>query len=139
VIILLRDRVEFVIVAPRAMDGEAEESGHRRHHYVVAIVVTRDQAVRFALGKFNMPDEIPWARRDETGRDRRLRVVGPKNVAGKLFLYEPRVRNVIVRGLDDVITIRPGIGARFIFVVAMRFAEVNNIEPIAGPTFPVTF
>src|SRR5690606_17558046 len=92
-------------------------------------------AVDLRFGHFDMTDEIPGAGGDKARRDDAVRVVGIQNIAGDLFAYELRIRKVFVEGSDNVVPIRPGIGARLILVVAVRIAVVRNVEPVPSPAF----
>ena len=138
VIFLLRDRVEFVIMAARAMDGQAQECGHGVHHHIVAIVVARDQAIGLAFRQFNMPDKIPRPGGDETGGHNAVGIARKQHVPGELLLDETRIGGVVVEGSNDVVAVRPGVGPRFVFVVTVGFAVVNHIQPVSRPAFAVT-
>ena len=72
VVILLRDRVELVVVAAGAMRRHADERGHGGHHHVVAIQQARDVLVGGAFAQFRVADEIPRAGGDEAGGHGRL-------------------------------------------------------------------
>ena len=50
VIVLLRNRVEFVVVALRAVDGDAGKGPHGIRHHVVAVEVPRNLAVGLGFG-----------------------------------------------------------------------------------------
>src|SRR2546423_1530450 len=66
VIILLPDGIEFMVVTAGAMDREAVKSGDGAHYHVIAIVVTRDEAVGLFDWQLKVADEIPRARGDES-------------------------------------------------------------------------
>lgn len=80
---------------------------------------------------------VPWARGDEGGGDGGVWVGGIEDVAGELFFDESGVGLVVVEGLDEVVAIGPGIGARFVFVVAVGFGEVDGVDPVLGPALAV--
>src|SRR5690606_3645061 len=63
--------------------------------------------------------------------------VGKEDVAGDLFLEELAVGLVVVERADDVVAIGPGVGADFVFVVAVSVAVVGDIEPVTPPAFAV--
>ena len=48
------------------------------------------------------------------------------------------VRLVVIEGGDDVIAIGPGIAPGLVFVEAVRFAVVHDVEPVAAPAFAIT-
>ena len=65
------------------------------------------------------------------------RIVRPQHVARELLLHEARVRLVLVERADHVIAIGPGIAPRLVLVVAVRFAVVHHIQPVASPALAV--
>ena len=65
VIIFLRDRIELVIVAAGAVDGQADEGDIVRRHHVVAIEERAIVLVDRALAQFDMADEVPRPGGDE--------------------------------------------------------------------------
>ena len=137
VIIELADGIELVVVALRALDGEAVEGVERVGDHVVAVEVARDFAVDFRLGHFGVTDEIPRAGGDETERLDAVGRVREKLVAGDLFLHETRVGLVAVERANHVIAIRPRVRARLVLVVTVRVAVVNDIKPVTRPAFAV--
>ncbi len=50
---------------------------------------------------------------------------------------ESGVRLVGVEGADHVIAIGPGVGARLVLVVAVRFAVMHHVQPVPGPALAV--
>ena len=63
VIIGLSDRVELVIVAPRAVDGHAHEGRHRAGDHVIAVEQSRLQLVDGPFAQLDVAHEVPRARR----------------------------------------------------------------------------
>src|SRR5205823_1975155 len=59
VVILLRDRVELVVVALGAVDGQAHERADRVRHEVVAVEVPGHLPVDLRLGQLGVADEVP--------------------------------------------------------------------------------
>ena len=127
-----------MIVAARTVDCQALECGHGGHDHVVAIVVARDQAVSFGFGQLHMANEIPWpcgnkpCRHDSFGRIRK------QNVASQLFIDEAAPARIAIKSSNHIIAIRPGIRPQFIFVIAVSFTEVHDIEPMPPPPFAVS-
>ena len=126
-----------MVVAAGTVDGEALECGEGRHHHVVAVVVAGDESVGLRDGQLNVPDEIPRAGGDEAERDDAFRLFRVENIARELFLDETRPGLVAVQRADDVIAVRPRGHAKLVLVVAVGFAEVNDIEPVPGPSFAI--
>ena len=66
VVILLRDGIEFMIMALGAVDGETGKRADRVRDHVVAVEVSGDFPVGFGLRHFGVADEIPRTGGDET-------------------------------------------------------------------------
>ena len=60
------------------------------------------------------------------------------SIAEDMFLDKGIVGEILVEGADDVISIAPGFVLVEIEFVAVRFGEAHEIEPVAGPAFPIT-
>ena len=73
----------------------------------------------------------------EAGGDARLGSSGPQLVAGDLFLDEAVVGLVGVEGLDDVVAIAPGVGARLVGLEAVGLGVAGEVEPVAAPALAV--
>ncbi len=119
------------------MHGETVDRAHDRAHHVVAIEMPGDPPVAFGFGHFFVADQIPRAGGQEAeGHDsvERVRVEG---IARDLLFDEPGIGLIRVQGADDVIAIRPGVGSRLILVVAVRLAEMNDVEPMPRPAFAI--
>jgi hypothetical protein len=99
--------------------------------------VTGDASVGLGFRDFLVTDEIPGAGGDEAQGFDALGGVGEEDVAGDLFLDEAIVAFVGVERTDDVIAVRPGVGAGFVFVVTLGVAVVDDVEPVARPAFAV--
>ena len=65
------------------------------------------------------------------------RVFGKQRVSGDLFLHEAAVRLVAVEGADNVVAVRPGVGAGLVLVVTVSVAVVDDVQPVACPAFAV--
>jgi hypothetical protein len=55
-----------------------------------------------------------------------------------LLLDETRVRLICIERANHVIAIGPGVSAGLVFVIAVRFAVVGDVEPVASPTLAVS-
>ena len=137
VVIFLRDGIELVIVALRALHGHAVKRLHRARHHVIAVQMPRDHAVHLRLRHLGVSDEIPRPRRDEPERLEAIARPRKQHIARQLLLHETRVGLVLVEAADDVIAIGPGIRARLILVVAVRLAVVNDVQPVPRPALAV--
>ena len=122
-----RDRVELVVVATGARDGEAEEALRRGVDALVDGVVVVLEAL---------------ADGDEAERGEARVVLGEvgQSVGRELFDDELVVRLVGVEGVDDVVAVGPGTVERLDGAVALQALGVGvagGVEPVAGPAFAV--
>ena len=86
VVVLLRNRIEFVIVTPRAVGRRTEERRRGLRDEVVTVQVIE----RYARRDVRAEIEIPGAQKTERGRE--LRFLRVKVVGGKLLADESGVR-----------------------------------------------
>ncbi len=122
--VLLRNRIELVVVAGGAADGQPEEHGAGRIGAVLDVL----KADLF----FN--DAVLIRRRvvpDESGGDalveRRIR----QQIAGELLDGKPIERQIAVERSDDPVAIRPDAAAVVVVVQAVGVPVPRRIEPIA--------
>ena len=124
VILLLRDRVELVVVADGAAGGEAEPRLHRRAGAIDGV------AIHPLLG-----DRSAFAGRDvaavEAGRGQLIVRWHRQQIAGELLDREAVVRQVLVECLDHPVAILPHL-AFVVEVQAVRVGVAGQIEPVAG-------
>ncbi len=139
VVVALADGIKLVIVALRAVDGHGLEGVDRVCDHVVTVEVARNLAVGLGFWDFGVSDQIPRARSDEAERGNPICGAGIEGVTGDLFLDKARVGFVAVERADHVIAIGPRVRTGLIFVVAVGFAEVDDVEPVAGPSFTVVW
>ena len=66
VVVLLCDRIEFVVVAASALNGHTAECIQRIGHHVIAVEIASHLAVNLCLRDFHVTDVIPRASGDET-------------------------------------------------------------------------
>ena len=137
VVVALRDGIELVIVAARAVDGRTLKRAHHRAHHVVAIEHLRHAMIHRVLAHRDHQRVVPRPGGEETERHRGLRIIGEKRIARDLLLHETRVGFVLVESADDVIAPRPRIRARVVVVVAVRVRIVRDIEPVPRPVLAV--
>ena len=129
VIFLLTDRVELVIVAAGAIHRHAHGGGHHLGGHVVEIEPAGG-AAQLVAPRLDLPDEIPRPRREESGRDDRLGLIGPEDVAGDLLFQKPVVGFVLVEGIDDIIPITPGRVAALVAFKAVGVGVMRDVEPV---------
>ena len=126
-------------MAACAVNRQAGECRHGRHHHVVPIEKTGNALVYRVFPKLRVSDEIPGTRGNEARGDNTLRVIRKQDVAGQLFFQKACVRFVVVERTNHVVSVGPGIEARLVFVVAMRLTIVNRVQPVSSPTFSITW
>ena len=134
VVVGREDRIELVVVAPGAGDGQPEKRLGRRVDLLVHdIVFLLD---RIALRQRHRPQ------REETGRDDSAEIdrgAGGRRqqVSGDLLADELVIRQVFVEGVDDVVPVAPRVAEGMIFVDSGGIGEAGDIEPMAPPLLAV--
>src|SRR5262249_39406090 len=100
VIILLRNRIEFVVVTARTLNRESEYSAAYRREDIVEIIKT-------PLGSVLFSEMHSRASAQETGGNSGIDVSVVNLVAGDLLFYKDVVRFVFVKRTDHVVSIQP--------------------------------
>ena len=132
IVVLDRDRVELVVVAARAGDGQAEEGLGGGVDALVDGVVDVIEAL--ADG-----DEAEGGEAGIVGRDVR------DAVGGELLDDELVIRLIFVHRVDDVVAVGPGVGVAIVAeeavalvdLEAARVGVAGGVEPVTGPAFAV--
>ena len=130
VVVLLRDRVELVIVAPRAADREAKKNGTCGFHDFIQLVLT---LLRFEFGVL-IHRAVIRSGYQEAGCGVFLDLV-----ASELLENELVVRLVRIQGPDDIVSIGPRVGKPEIHLVARRFSKPHKVQPMLRPALTVTW
>ena len=140
VVVGLRERVELVVVAARASDGQPEEGHAGGAEHVVEVVELRGGGVVGLVVPGVQPveprgDEAgpPLRSQRRCGADRGLGQL----VARDLFAHEPVVGLVGVEAVDDVVAVAPGVGLRPIPLVAVALGIADQVQPMATPALAV--
>ena len=75
----------------------------------------------------------------ESGRDQLFReffvILGGDQVACDLFADKLVIRFVIVEGVNDIVSVAPGIWKSHVDFFATGFCVASDVEPIAPPAF----
>src|SRR5262249_54128613 len=121
VVVSLLDRVEFVIVAAGAAEGDAEERRRGR----VGDVVEDLLAPLLDVDGVVLVGWVP----EEAGRNQGIGVARRDLVAGELFLDEAIIGLVAVEGADDVIAVAPGIGSRVVGLETVALGVAGEVKP----------
>ena len=130
VVVLLRNRIELVVVAPRAAHRHAHERQRGRGHQIVEGILPAALAAA-QVGA----DTQESGRRHRLVARRSSQVV--ELVSGQLFADELRVRLVLVERVDDVVAVAPAFGAIDVELEAARIGIANEIQPVARPSLAV--
>ena len=134
VVVLGQDRVELVVVAASASDGQAQHG--LRDHFDLLVVHVVEHARLVLLGdRFG-------AEREKAGSDDALavhaiRIVRRQQVAGNLLAHEPVVGHVVVERVDDVVAVLPCVGVPVILVVAGGVGVAGDVQPVPAPALAV--
>ena len=137
VVVALTDGVELVVVALGAVDGDGLEGVDGVCDHVVAVEMACDFPIGFCFRNFGVSDEVPGSGGDEAEGGDAVDGVWVEGITRDLFFDEAGVGFVAIESADDVVAVGPRVHAGLVFVVAVGFAEVNDIEPVAGPAFAV--
>ena len=126
VIVVGRNRIELVVVAASATDGQAEQPAADDIDLVVDVVM---YIVEFAASG-----------KEPQRRERFGGSVWSKLVGGQLFEHESIVGHIPIEGVDHVIAISIGVRiAAFLGErVALRVRVPRDIQPMPSPAFTVT-
>ena len=132
VVIRLRDRIEFVIVATGAADREAEES-RARGRTISSSVFARICAAAFASW---LPTSSYGPATRNAGAD--LHSGRPcELIAGEVLDDEPVERFVVVDRANDVVAKRPGVVSDHVALETVAFAKADHVEPMPPPPLAV--
>ena len=132
VVVALRDRIELMVMTPRAGDGQAEEGLAEDVEPIVHPIglVGADVNRRVNL-LAQEPEARPLHRfirprgQVEPGR--------AHQVARDVLGQEPVVGDVGVEGADDVVAIAPGVGDGRVELVSSGLSKTDQVEPVPRP------
>ena len=131
VILHLPDRVELVVVAAGAIDGETEERLGDGADDVFQLIAPDDRLHGQAL--LVLAGGIVRAGDEEAGRLDGLRIIGPENVARELEAGELVIRPVAIEGVDHPVAIAPGGRAELVIFKSVALAVAGQVEPPPRP------
>ena len=128
VVLLVRDRIELVGMAPRATDRQPEERGAGRGHHVVEFhdaLLRREHGIRAA-------DDVDRAT-DQEARGHR----GAQRVAGQLLANELVVRQVVGERAEHVVAEPPRVRPVAVGLETVGLGEADHVEPMPAPPLAV--
>lgn len=144
IVILLRDRLELVVMTLRALDRQAEQAGaddlHRGFERVIAVGADLVRvAVALARAILAVAKEVSgFEQFDDPQRRGLTRLPAGQFIAGQLLANELIERFVVVQRADDIVAI--AVGERTVAVgveVAVRVGIARGIEPVLAPALAV--
>ena len=123
------DRIDFVIVATCAIDRQSEKYLPRGSDNIVEAIIIGQRSV----GRFVVPltESVVSRRNDAVCRD------FVEFVTGELFTNELRIRFVLVKRANDIITITPHKRLGVIALKTICLRVTHEIEPMPCPAFAV--
>ena len=130
VMVLLRNRIELVVVARGAADRQSEEHGTRRIRAILDVLKAHfffDDAV--LVGRRVVPDE--------SGCDALIERGIRQQVAGELLDCKLIERQIGVERPDHPVAVRPDAAAIIVVMQAVGVAVARRIEPIARAVLAV--
>ncbi len=122
IVVALRDRVELVVVAARALHREAEHRGPERVHAIDDVLGA--ELLFDAAALVRLPVQSIEGRGDTL-----LARGGRQEIAGELPGEELIVRQVVVERADDPVAIRRHVAVD-VGLVAVRVGVSREIEPV---------
>ena len=135
VVVGLRKRVELVVVAAAAIDREPQEGSRDGSDQLGNLFLV--STLHFTLAGADILDFIPCTRDEKTRCGNAVATWLGLGVAGELFADEAGVGNVIVETVDDIVTVAPGMRAKFVVLVAVTFSEADHVQPVSSPALAV--
>ena len=130
VVILLQDRIEFVIVAAGTLNSHAQNSASQCFQHIIQIIPAPFRIVFFT-------EIYPGSGSQESGGNARLMSGVVELISRQLFGNKLVVRFVIVESSNDIIAIAPGVGPVYILFIAIGVGITGYIQPVAAPAFPI--
>ena len=132
VIFDLADRVELVVVAAGAGDGQAEEGLADGADHVLHLIPRIHHP--HPHGRAGSADLVIRPGVQEAGCLDGLRILGPEHVSRKLQASELGVGPVAIEGVDDPVAIAPGVGTELVELESVTLSIASQVEPPPGPS-----
>lgn len=129
VVVLLRNRIDLVIMAPGAVDGQTKEHLPGRGDHVIQDVELRQQPI----GRLVIPQTEPVIPRGDDRVVRDLR----QFVTSQLLTHKLIIRLVVVEGSNHVVAITPRVRLIAVAFKAVGVGTAHDIEPMPSPAFSI--
>ena len=127
VVVALTDRVELVVMAAGTLNCQTAEITDYVAQHVIPIQIPGDLSVERIFANITQRTFVPGTRRQKSQRGGGRRVFGVEHVASNLFLHKPAEGFVFVQGLDEIVTVRPGMFANPVLIVAVSFCKMSRV------------
>src|SRR5262249_55928806 len=131
----LQNRIELVIVAASAVDGQTEKRLPDGTDDVFQFLLTNALPHESAL--LGGADFVPRPGDEEAGGDDAFRRDRLQHIAGDLLPDKLRIRLILIKGANDVIAVAPGVLAQLVALEALTFAEAHDVKPVPAPPLAV--
>ena len=125
------------MMTPGTSHRDATERLQGRSHHVIPIKMPCDLAIDLGFRNFNLTNEIPRSRGDEARSQNTFGIVCRKNISRKLLSDKLGRRTILIERTDDIVAIGPSVGPGLIFVIPMRVAVMDDIQPVPPPTLTI--
>ena len=134
VIVLRRNRVELMIVAPGTGNRQPQNRLASHIDLLVNNVIKHFDLVLFRH-QLRAQRQKPGG--NDPGRIDGLSGWRRQQIAGDLLADELVVRHVSIERINNVISIAPGMGIAVILIGPGRIGIARHVQPMAAPFFPV--
>ena len=129
IVVPRRNRIELVVVAAGAADGQAQQPTRDDIDLVVEFLLPRHP-------------KSPPGERQESERRQIARIVARQPIRRQLLQEEPIVGQILVEGPHHPIAIGVGVGEPGLQIAPRvdhpnRVRVARQVEPVASPPFPV--
>ena len=146
VVIFLRKRIKFVVVATGALERQTQKGGGRGIDVIRQPLITQLGQIQGRLldlrskriqRRANSRFEVLQLFGRHPVHTRQAEIVRPELISGDLLLDEPVIGLVIVEGLDDVIPVAPRIRIVDVAFVPCAVGIPHHVQPMPSPPFSV--
>ena len=130
VIVFLRNRIKFVIVATRTLNCQPQHAAPDRGKHIVEVI-------KAALRSILFPEIHSRARAKEPRGNHRVDTLRFEFIAGDLLFYENVEGFVLVQRADHVVAIHPGIRTVVVVLKAIGICITRHVQPVPAPAFAI--
>ena len=137
VVVLLRNRVELVVVTPRTANRQCQEGlAEDIDHVVVSIGLILSHVDRRVAPVSHVPEPGPQHRL--VGSRHRVTSRARQEIPCDVLDQEQVVGHIVIERSDHVVAVFPGVGCDVIGLVTARLGKSHQVQPVASPVFTKT-